>query len=75
MNTVRITFRIEDETGRQAAAEFSSMSFITTTTGQLYPSEVALIADVVALVKRTNHFPPIKPNAPVAAEAFMKGDR
>lgn len=58
MNTVRITFQIEDETGRRASAEFSSEGFTTTTTGPLYPSEVALVADVVALVKRTNHFPP-----------------
>lgn len=63
MNSVRITFRIEDETGRRAVAEFSSAGFTTTTTGPLYPSEIALVADVVALVKRTNHFPPIKTNS------------
>ena len=72
MNSVRITFRIEDESGRKATAEFSSEGFTTTTEGPLYPSEIALVAEVVALVKRTNHFPPVqKPNAPVAAGASM----
>lgn len=70
MNSVRITFLIEDETGRRAVAEFSSEGFTTTTTGALYPSEIALVADVVALVRRTNHFPPAqKSKAPVAAGA------
>lgn len=75
MNSVRIIFRIQDETGRTAEAEFSSEGFTTTTTGALYPSEIALVADVVALVKRTNHFPPTqKSNSPVAAGEFKKGE-
>ena len=76
MNSVRITFRIEDETGRKAAVEFSSEGFTTTTEGPLYPSEIALVADVVNLVKRTNHFPPTqKHSAPIAVGAPKgKGD-
>ena len=76
MNSVRITFRIEDESGRRATAEFSSEGFTTTTEGPLYPSEIALVAEVVALVKRTNHFPPAQKHiSPVAAgETKGKGD-